>query len=203
MSPNDKIDISAGMVQKRMQHIAKQIGNRPAGSDKEDEAARYMSNQMEKCGLSVELQEFPAVGWTYEAAHLQINTSGKWRQSACHPLAHSPETPRDGITAPIVNLGTASEAELQGKDLQDKIGFVFGLLGEEPSKLKRLCDSGLAALLFVDERLPEPWVVHAGLAAGWIDLLTIPAATVAYTEAWEIAQMSNPTGRLILRGENY
>lgn len=191
------------MVQKRIQHIAKQIGNRVVATDEEHEAARYMSNQMEKAGLSVQMEEFPALGWRVEAAHLQVNTGGKWRQSACHPLSHSPNTPKDGITAPLVNLGTASEAEMADVDCEDRIGFVFGLLGDEPSKLRRLCDSGLAAVLFVDECLPMPWVVHAGMPAGWIDLLTVPAATVAYTEAWEIAQMSDPTARLIVRGERF
>ena len=43
------------------------------------------------------------------------------------------------------------------------------------------------------------WNVHAGLPAGWIDLLTIPAATVAYTEAWEISKLRETMAYLNLQ----
>jgi len=194
-----RIDITPDTVQKRLQHIAKQIGNRPAGSEQERQAAQYMAGQLEKYGLRVETQTFPVIGSSCDHAQLQVNINGKWRESACQAFAHSPSTSVEGIEAPIVSLGTGSERELRGKDLKGKIGFVFGLFGDEPGKLKRLCRSGLAAILFVDDRLPMPWVVHAGTAAGWIDLLTIPAATVAYTEAWEIAKMREPMARLNLQ----
>lgn len=191
--------ITPDTVQKRLQHIAKQIGTRLAGTEAEQQAAQYMAGQMEKYGLNVEIETFPCRVWDCEQAQLQVSINGKWRESACHPIAYTPSTPEDGIEAPMVYLGTGSEMDLAGKDLKGKIGFVFGLGGDEPSALRRLCSSGLVALVFVDDRLPMPWVVHAGTAAGWIDLLTIPAATVAYTEAWEIARMREPMARLFLR----
>ncbi len=194
-----KIHITADTLQKRLQHIAKQIGKRPAGSEQELHAAQYMASQMDKYGLATELQEFPAIAWAPEHAQLQVSINGKWRESSVHPMAHSPSTPTLGIEAPIIDLGTGTEADLRGKDLNGKIGFVFGIVGDHPETLKRLCASGLKALLFVDSRLPMPWNVHAGLVAGWIDLLTIPAATVAYTEAWEIAKMHEPVGKLIIQ----
>ncbi len=199
MPDNKNIDIAPETVQKRLQHIAKQIGNRPAGTEQEQQAAQYMASQMDKYGLSVETVNFPAIAWDYDHAELQVSIGDKWRQSACQPLAHSPSTPPDGIEAPVVSLGTGTECELRGKDLEGKIGFIFGTGGDEPGTLKRLCDSGLVALLFVDDRLPMPWCVQMGLAAGWIDLLTIPAASVAYTEGWEIAKMREPMARLNLQ----
>ena len=199
MSVSREVKISPDTVQKRLQHIAKQIGTRPVGSEQEAQAAQYMAGQMQKSGLSVEVKKFPAIACSWEHAQLQVNLNGKWRESACHPFVHSPSTPPDGLEAPIISLGTGTECDLRGKDLHGKIGFVHGMFGEEPTTLKRLCNSGLAALLFVDDRLPMPWVVSAGVAAGWIDLLTIPAAAVAYTEAWEIAKMREPVARLNLQ----
>jgi len=186
-------------VQERLQHIAKQIGTRTAGTEQEKQAAEYMARQMEKSGLQVEITDFPALSWSWDEAHLRVSVGDKWREAGCHPLAHSPSTPLEGLEAPLVNLGTGSERDLRGKSLKGKIGFMFGLPGDHPATLKRLCSSGLAALLFVDERLPMSWNVHAGLPAGWIDLLTIPAATVAYTEAWEISKLRETMAYLNLQ----
>jgi aminopeptidase YwaD len=193
------IAIRPEAVQERLQHIAKQIGTRLGGSEQEQQAADYMARQMKKSGLDVEIVNFPALSWSYDEAHLRVSVGDKWRETGCQPVAHSPSTPVEGIEAPLINLGTATDCELRGKDLRGKIGFMFGLTGDQPAKLKRLCNSGLLALLMVDERLPMPWAVHAGLPAGWIDLLTIPAATVAYTEAWEIAKLRNSTAYLNLQ----
>jgi len=199
LSVNRETRISADTVQRRLQHIARQIGTRPVGSEQEAQAAQYMAGQMQKSGLSVEVTTFPAIGSSCEQAQLQVNLNGKWRESACHPFTHSPSTPPEGLEAPIISLGTGRECDLRGRDLNGKIGFIHGMFGEEPTTLKRLCNSGLAALLFVDDRIPMPWVVSAGLAAGWIDLLTIPTAAVAYTEAWEIAKMREPVAKLNLQ----
>jgi hypothetical protein len=164
------------------------IGVRLAGTAGEAKAAEHIAAAFSQIGLQSETQTFPCLTYAPRQEELRVRVGGRWRASRCTSVAHSPSTPLDGIEAPLVYLGKGTAEELARADTRGAIGLMWGTIGGGAQTLERLCACGLAALLMVDERYPMDWPIAVGLPAGWIKLLTIPAAAVPYTAAWEIVR---------------
>lgn len=191
------ICVSAEKLEGHLQYLCEQIGTRLAGTAQEQEGAEYIASQFQAMGLETQIQDFPCVTWTCDKAELQVRMGGRWRNIPLQPNTQSPST--DGVLeTEIVYLETAQPADLEGKDLQGKIGLLFGSAYASVERMERLCNSGLAALLYVDDRFPSDWTVASGLIAGWIDLLTIPTATIPYMQAWELVKSGATQAKLTL-----
>ncbi|MHB8995009.1 MAG: M20/M25/M40 family metallo-hydrolase [Armatimonadota bacterium] len=194
MSP---VTIRPAQLEEHLQVLCNEIGTRLAGTKQEAEGAEYIAGQFRAMGLQTEIQEFPCVTWTCQKAELKIQMGGRWRDIPIQPNTQSPST-AGMLETEIVYLETAQPSDLEGKDLQGKIGLLFGSAYASLERMERLCNSGLAALLYVDDRFPFDWNVASGLIAGWIDLLTIPTATIPYMHAWELVKSGVKQARLTL-----
>lgn len=189
--------ISPDNVVNHLKTLCVDIGCRLAGTENEAKAAQYIAEHFQSLGLAVEVQEFPCVCWSCERAELEVLTADGWQPVPVQPNSQSPAT--DGvIEGEIVYLETAQPRDLEGQDLQGKIGLLFGSAYASLERMHRLCNSGLAALLYVDDRFPFHWNVASGLIAGWIDHLTIPTATIPYMYAWDIVRNGLSGARLRL-----
>lgn len=192
-----EIIVCAQSLEDHLQYLCGKIGTRLAGTVQEQEGAEYIASQFEAMGLQTEIQSFPCVTWTCDKAELQVKMGGRWRALPIQPNTQSPAT-EGTLEAEIVYLETAQPADLEGKDLRGKIGLLFGSAYASVERMERLCNSGLAALLYVDDRFPTDWTVASGLIAGWIDLLTIPTATIPYMHAWELVKSGAKQAKLTL-----
>ena len=197
-----EITVRAEKLEDHLQQLCTQIGTRLAGTAEEQQAAEYIAGQYRSLGLQAEIQEFPCVTWTCDKAELQVKMGGRWRSLPIQPNTQSPAT--DGtLETEIVYLETAQPADFEGKDLKGKIGLLFGSAYASVERMERLCNSGLAALLYVDDRFPSDWTVASGLIAGWIDLLTIPTATIPYLQAWELVKSGARQAKLTLQMKTF
>ncbi len=180
-------------------HIAElcRMGPRVAGTPAEAAGAAYIAQQFREMGLKTEIQEFPCLTWTCQHASLKAHIQGRWRSIPIQPNTQSPSTEGE-IEAELIYLEGAQPEDLQGRNLKGKIGLLFGSAYATFARLVRLCNSGLAALLYVDDRFPFDWRVASGLIAGWIDYLTIPTATIPYMHAWELVRQGADRLRLHL-----
>ena len=190
---------SCDQVMSHIHALCDDIGVRLAGTAGEAQAAEYVAAQVRALGLKTEIQEFPCLTYAPQVEKLSLKVGGNWRASRITSVAHSPSTPPEGIEAPLVYLGKGTEAELKRASTQGAIGLMWGTIGGGASTLERLCSCGLQALLMVDERYPADWPVAVGLPAGWIKLLTIPAAALPYPQAWELVRSGATHARLNLR----
>ncbi|MEI6501475.1 MAG: hypothetical protein WCP21_10690, partial [Armatimonadota bacterium] len=191
------VKVDAARLEEHLQYLCGTIGTRLAGTEAEARGAEYLAGQFRAMGLQTEIQEFPCVTWTCSEATLKLKSGGRWRDLPIQPNTQSPST--DGtLEGEIVYLETAQVSDLEGKDLRGKIGLLFGSAYASVERMERLCNCGLAALLYVDDRFPFDWKVASGLIAGWIDLLTIPTATIPYMQAWELVKSGATQARLTL-----
>jgi aminopeptidase YwaD len=188
----------AQRMQADLEVLCETIGTRLAGTPAEAQGADYIARQFAAGGLDTEIQEFPCLTWDCRQADLQVKAGRRWRPVPVQPNTQTPSTP-GMIEGEIVYLETAQPQDLAGLDLQGKIGLLFGSAYATLERLDRLCNSGLAALLYVDDRFPFDWKVASGLIAGWIDLLTIPTATIPYMHAWELVRQGWREARLDLQ----
>jgi aminopeptidase YwaD len=189
--------ISSAHLKRHLSHLCEHIGTRLAGTEAEAAGARYIAGQFRQLGLPTEIQEFPCVTWTCDRAELKLHDRGRWREIPVQPNTQSPAT-EGTIEAEIVYLESAQPEDLARQDVRGKIGLLFGSAYASIERLERLCHSGLAALLYVDDRFPFEWNVASGLIAGWIDLMTIPTATIPYVHAWNLVRDGVKRARLTL-----
>ena len=190
-------DASADAIDRHLQVLCRDIGNRLAASEAERRAAEYIAEQMENFGLqNVTLETFPFHLWGYEIARIDLLT-GDERSVECIPVANSRPTPAGGIEAEVVYVDHASPADLALNDVEGRLLLIWGLRGDDAEALHMLEHSGAVGLLWVDDRLPMDWPVSAGIPYAWRDIVSLPQVTVPYWEALEIAKMTAPRARLV------
>ncbi|MGI5816560.1 MAG: M20/M25/M40 family metallo-hydrolase [Armatimonadota bacterium] len=190
-------DASPEAIDRHLQVLCREIGNRLAATEAERRAAGYVAEQMENLGLhNVTFETLPFHVWGYEIARVDVLT-GDARSIECIPVANSRPTTEEGIEAEVVYVDHASEADLFLNDVEGKLLLIWGLHGDDREALHRIEHSGAVGLLWVDDRLPMDWPVSAGTPYAWRDVITLPQVTVPYWEALEIAKMPAPRARLI------
>lgn len=189
-------------LEKTIRVLCDDIGCRKAGTPQEAQAAAYLAEQYSKLGLDTEIQEFPCIGWDCDQAEFHVKQGRRWRELPIQPNTQSPSTP-GLLEGELVYLESAHPWDMEGVDLTGKIGLLFGSAYASLERMARLCNSGLAALLYVDDRFPTFENVASGLIAGWIDHLTLPTATVPYLHAWDLVKNRVKDVRLRLDMRNY
>ncbi len=100
-------------------------GGRLAGTDSERKAFALLRERVHaaspaNAGRSIPV---PYGGWRARRAMLRL---GDGTMAACHPLVRTIATPRDGLTAEVVDLGrgTPEEFDAHGRDLEGRIALV-------------------------------------------------------------------------------
>jgi len=188
---------SPDAIDRHLQVLCRDIGNRLAATEAERRAAEYVADQMEVLGLEdVCLETFPFHAWGYETARVDV-LSGDGPSIECIPIANSLPTPGEGIEAKVVYVDHATPADLAMHDVEGKILLIWGLHGGDTRKLHQLNACGAVGLLWVDDRFPVDWPVSAGIPYGWRDIVTLPQVSVPYWEALEIAKLTAPRVRLV------
>ncbi len=181
--------------------LCEDIGCRYAGSDNEQAAVDYIADQFRALGLRrVRREPFRFPNWTYESAELLVGRRRPARALPCIPIVYSPNTPAEGVEGEIVYLETGTDIELARQPLEGRIGILFGGFGDEPSKLLRVQQSGLAAMLMVDWRMPFDWPLALGLPTEWHGYLSIPSAGVPYMRALDLLKRGETRARLRIEG---
>jgi hypothetical protein len=183
-------DLTASVenIQAHLDALCAGIGNRLAASDEERLAAEYCREYLAGLGLSgVTIEEFPFHLWGWDVCEVTADDGSGARELTTIPVASSQPTPEGGVEGELLCVDNALPADLARVDTRGKILLVWGGHGGDSSKLAALNDTGAAAILWVDERLPFDWPVSIGTPYDWRDVCQVPQVCVAYTDAWEMA----------------
>lgn len=103
--------------------LAGQIGERAAGTDAESRAVDYIGAQFKSWGLDVTVQPVRVPVWHERRARLWAEGEVT-RDFPAKAIVFAGLTPPAGITGGFVDLGTASDRDIRGKDLKGKIVLV-------------------------------------------------------------------------------
>jgi aminopeptidase YwaD len=194
-------EIVARQLEHHLDVLCRDIGTRIVGSPQEAQAADYIASVFRSFGLETEIQEFPCITYSWDQVSLRVRHGKHWRTVPVQPNSHSPATNGE-IEGDVVFLGTGQVEEMAGQELRGKIGLLFGVAYASLERMKRICDSGLAALLYVDDRFATDWNIASGMIAGWVDYLTLPTATVPYMAAWGMVKNGVDRARIDLGMHN-
>ncbi|MBN1347748.1 MAG: M28 family peptidase [Phycisphaerae bacterium] len=170
--------------------LCERIGNRYAGTPREQAAADYVEGEFKALGLAEVRQfrfEFP--GWDFSRCGLRIGRGRKMRRvSTAVPMEYSVGTRRGGARGSVVYLQGGSKVDLD-RDLRGKVGLLIGSLAlGDPATKQRIVESGMTALIAVDSRIPFDWKVPIGAAPQWTLGYDVPTCCVPYMEAVRIVR---------------
>jgi len=114
---------SAERAYEYLEVLAGQIGERAAGTEAESRAVDYIASQLKSWGLAVTVQAVHVPVWRQRRARLWAE-SEVTRDFPAKAIVFAGQTKPEGITGEFVDLGTASERDIRGKDLTGKIVLV-------------------------------------------------------------------------------
>jgi aminopeptidase YwaD len=184
----DKTHADTRTIRRHWQVLCERIGNRYAGTRGEQAAADYIEREFRKLGLAdVHQQQFEFPGWDFSRCNLRIGRGRRMRTiRTAMPMEYSVGTRRGGVRGPIVYLQSGSAYDFD-PDLRGKVGLLVGSLNlGDPFTKRRIVDSGMAALITVDARVPFDWQIALGAAPQWTRGYTVPTVCVPYMEAVRI-----------------
>ena len=99
-------------------------GWRMPGTPAEHEGARYVFQKFQEFGLEAILEPVSTYVSLPDEVSLTIQVGEEVEDIPCGYVRHSKFTGPEGITAPMVYVGTGSEAEFEAKDVGGKIAVV-------------------------------------------------------------------------------
>lgn len=130
---------------------SKLYGGKHGGSDAEQEGAKYISKRLKEIGVSkVEFVKTPVCRYQFNDAELKV--LGIESPMKIKPYGYrSPGTEPSGITAQLVDAGTATRDELKHIDLKGKIAMLQGMdvleAGNLIAQMEECILNGAAAVL--------------------------------------------------------
>ncbi len=181
--------------------LCERIGNRYAGTAREQAAADYVERQFKTLGLAnVHQYRFEFPGWDFSRCNLRVGRDRRMRRiDTSMPMEYTVGTPRRGVRGPIVYLQGGSALDLE-RNLRGKVGLLIGSLSlGDPVTKQRILDSKMAALITVDARVPFAWKIPIGAAPQWTTGYDVPTVCVPYMEAIRIVRDLPMAARLDVR----
>ncbi len=177
--------------------LCETIGNRYAGTEGEQAAADYIEGQFRKVGLTdVRQFEFEFPGWDFSRCGLTIGRGkGSRRVRTALPMEYTVST-KGTARGSIAYVQGGSELDL-AQDLRGQVGLLIGSLSlGDPVTKQRIIDSGMAALITVDARIPFDWKVPIGAAPQWTEGYDVPTICIPYMEAVRVVRELPSTARV-------
>ena len=140
---------------------------RPVGSVPANEYADYLIKEMKNVGLKdVKKEAFPAQGFNYGGASVQIVSPVKGDVWLAASHAGLPGTPPRGITADIVYVGLGTKYNYEGKDVAGKLVLI---------------DVSEEEMFWLQYPLMEAEVHGAvGAVVTWVEYQLLPNAVVTH-----------------------
>ncbi|MEM2082149.1 MAG: M20/M25/M40 family metallo-hydrolase [Candidatus Bathyarchaeia archaeon] len=153
-----KIETSGARAYRHVEYLAEAIGPRPSGSRRALDAAKYIREELERCGLEVQTEPLRPLVFAHGRSHVEVLGPKPTRLYAI-PLMFSGTTGARGSRGDLVYLGTCSTSELSRMDLGGRI-----VLAEEPRgnpfvaipRLVRACWGAGAAGVMIHARSGGP-----------------------------------------------
>lgn len=155
-------DLSVERVHADVRHICEEIPSRLAGSESAKRMAEYSCAGLKAAGVTSQVHTIPGLVSFPEAGQLRVmGESGE--SFAANTLGHSIQTPPEGVTAALVNIGPGGYADYTGKNVAGKIVLVE--LSYHPGRHEKqriAAEQGAIGCVMMNWGPPESTVVPYG-----------------------------------------
>jgi len=195
--------VSAGLIEKHLSVLTRDIGIRLAGSDGERRSAEYIADVFRGTGAQVAIEEFPVFQRCVEEEHLEVFVDGTWQVFPCSLFSSTPGTGGALVEAPLVFFDAPTDyARPDLSFLRGKAVVHLGCHIESRDAYRRLLAAAPAFLLFMDVRYPGVSPLADGMFPSYTrDLGALPTLNVAYMDAWGWKRRGASAARIRVRAE--
>src|SRR5579859_7967714 len=182
-----------------LRRLTDEIGGRVSGTPEMAKAVQWGVAGFRAAGVDVHTEKYTLPGtWKEGATRLTITSSNNSQLRAVSE-GWGPATSRDGIEAPLIDIGTGSDGDFaRAGNLKAAILLVHSEIGSTwadlfneylhpPGIIARAAKEGAAAILWTGARERLLLYRHTNSLAGEID--KIPQAVVAREDALKLARM--------------
>lgn len=189
------MSVSEIKVRNMMKHVRtiSGFGPRPDGTAADQQAIRYIKAELEAAGAVVGSLPLDVPVLEEETVRLEVLGDAPY-EIPCKPMLRPGLTPPEGITAPLVFVGKAFEADFRARDVKGKIVFCYedlpfeGPTSEECNfpgvKTENAFKAGAVGLIFSTRRKDnfiQTWGLHR-------ELDVIPSVSVPFGELWKLKE---------------
>ncbi len=172
-------------------YFAEECGMRIAGKEAVIKASDYIVKKFESYGVDVELHEFKLPLYHIKNSQVRAKVDGKWMELKHTHAIFSKETPKEGITYPLVYIEGGSVANIKAKDVKGKAVLICRDSYVEYPDLnmyKRLYEYGVKAVFYTSsdghKAIPFVYANYSYMDEPY----TIPTAILSYEDAKELAK---------------
>ncbi|MCI7303006.1 MAG: M28 family metallopeptidase [Clostridiales Family XIII bacterium] len=175
-------------------YLADECGVRLAGTPQLDKGSDYVASKLQEYGVDVEFHRYQIPVCNVTKSQVKVKL-GEEYQSILHTAAmFAGETPKEGITLPLVYCGNGTAGELEQEEIRGKAVLICRDVYFEYPDLdmyKRLRQLGAAAVLYTtsDGQKGIP-IVYANYEF-MKEPYTIPTFVVSFEDATRIVQYGN------------
>ena len=199
-----------------LRRLTDEVGGRVTGSLEMAKAVRWGIAGFRTAGVDVHTEKYTLpVTWKEGATRIVITApaSAAAQNTSLRgvSVAWAPATPREGIEAPVIDIGSGSDSEISAAGnlrgaillVHSAIGLTWGDLFNEylrpPAIIVRAVKEGAAGILWTGEREHLLLYRHTNSLDGEID--KIPQAVVAREDAQRLGRLAaaNGQGRVRVR----
>jgi Iap family predicted aminopeptidase len=166
--------------------LCEDIGERLAGTDGEEWAARYVLNEFERAGCqNCHMETFPCRSRRKAEVHVEVDLGKGWQEVESAAVTGSSST-GGTVEGEAVWLEMPEHASLLEPDsLSNRIVIIFGALPEVVEHHVLLVKARPLAVVHVDHRLPFDWAKNDGTYPLWVKKHGFPpTVTVPFRDAW-------------------
>jgi aminopeptidase YwaD len=107
---------------KHLTYLCEEIGARLSGTPADERSVEYMAEHFRRCGVPVEVQDYPCPAWEHEATELSLLGRGRTQRL---PAFAQTFTEACDVEAEFAAVGTRDELEFS-PDLEGKVLIVHG-----------------------------------------------------------------------------
>ena len=105
-----------------LSYLCEEIGARLSGTPADERSVEYIANHFKRCGVDVEVQDYPCPSWEHEKTELTLLGAGESRRLFAIAQTFSESC---DLEAEFVGVGTRKELEF-APDLAGKILVLYG-----------------------------------------------------------------------------
>ena len=184
-------DYSAQRAYEHVAVLAGKVGERAAGTEAEQRAVDYIEGRFREWGLKTTVEPVRVPVWTEQRSRLWAKGQ-ETRVYNAKAVVFSGLTSSEGVTGELVDIGSASAREIEGKDLDGKIVLVKRDVYIDYPDIwltDRLAPKGVAGMVFYSSpRRSGIPTVYFNFKRALFEP-TPPSVVISYEDAVTLAQI--------------
>ncbi len=158
--------LSLDNAYQHMTFLVEEVGERLAGTPSIEKAAKYVRQELERCGLEARIDRFPIYQSYPGSASLRV-TYPEERIIEALPSCHIPSTLDEGLTGELICVGAGGYEDYESVEVKDKIALAdMTWAPPRPEKARIALEMGAKGVIILNWGTPDNPTIQRGAIKG-------------------------------------